>query len=130
MTAWILAALALYIAQTLLPPLFRYVLRSDPQILATLGPRDTSPELGLHGSRAERALGNMTEAMLVFLPLALLAEGTGVTGAVFGAQLFVVARVAYVPTYLLGVPGLRSAIWCVGVVGLVIMAAAVLGHGM
>lgn len=125
MTFWILAVLLLYFVQTLLPPMFRYVLRSEPQILATLGPRDTPPETSVYGARSERALGNSGEALLLFLPLALL--GQDVAGAVLGAQIFVLSRIAYVPAYVLGIPVLRSAIWTVGVAGLGLMAFAVAG---
>lgn len=50
MTFWILVALGLYVFQTLLPPLFRYVLRSDPRILATVGARDDPPETSVYGA--------------------------------------------------------------------------------
>ena len=122
MTFWILLALGLYFLQTLLPPLFRYVLRRDAQIFATLGPRDNPPETSVFGARSERALRNANEAMLIFLPLALL--GMEAEGALLGAQIFVLSRIAYVPAYVLGVPVLRSAIWTAGVAGLGLMAAA------
>ena len=125
MTILIFCALGVFVAQTFLPVLFRYVLRKDPQLLATLGARDTPPETSVYGARSERALQNTQEAMIVFLPLALL--GMSVDGAVLGAQLFVGARVAYVPAYILGIPALRSLIWGVGVFGLVLMALAVAG---
>ncbi|MEM8812880.1 MAG: MAPEG family protein [Pseudomonadota bacterium] len=125
MTFWILGALGLFFVQTALPPLFRFFLRSDPQLTEALGPRDTPVELGIYGKRAERALHNMIEGMLVFLPLALL--GQSIEAAVFGAQIFVLARLAYVPAYLSGVPVLRSAIWVIGIAGLVQMGLAVAG---
>ena len=122
MTFWILLALGVYFVQTLLPPLFRYVLKPNPQVFATLGPRDNPPETSIFGARSERALRNANEAMLIFLPLALL--GTAVEGALLGAQVFVLARIAYVPAYVFGVPVLRSAIWGAGLAGLGLMAAA------
>jgi len=123
MTFWILLALGLYFVQTLLPPLFRYMLRPDPHFLAPLGSRDDPPEIGVYGARSERALRNAGEAMILFVPLALL--GHAIEGALLGAQIFVVCRIAYVPAYVLGIPVLRSLIWTVGVVGLVLMAMAV-----
>ncbi|MEM8798024.1 MAG: MAPEG family protein [Pseudomonadota bacterium] len=125
MTFWILLALLVYFVQTLLPALFRYVLRADPQILATLGARDNPPETSRYGARSERALQNSTEQFVIFLPLVLL--GQSVEGAVFGAQIFVIARIAYLPAYILGVPVLRSVIWTVGLTGLTLLAIAVAG---
>lgn len=40
----------------------------------------------------------------------------------FGAALFFWARVAYIPTYLMGIAYLRTAIWIVSIVGLGIIA--------
>ncbi len=125
MTFWILFALAIYFAQTLLPPVLRYALRADPQILASLGARDTPPETTVYGARSERALRNSTEGLIIFLPLALLARDS--PEAVAGAAIFVLARLAYVPIYILGVPVVRSIIWAVGVVGLALMALAIQG---
>ena len=59
MTFWILAALALYFVQTLLPVTFRY--RGSP---ASFTSRDTMPETTVLVARAERALVNVGEAMM------------------------------------------------------------------
>jgi uncharacterized MAPEG superfamily protein len=45
---------------------------------------------------------------------------------VLGAVVFVVARIVYWPIYLAGIPGLRTAVWTVGVVGLAVLASAAL----
>ncbi len=119
MTTWILVVLGLYFVQTMMPALFRYVLTPDPQIAALLGPRDTPPEDNIYSARADRALRNTGEALLMFLPLALLSGET--SGALLGAQIFAVARIAYVPAYVLGIPVLRSLIWTAGVGGMVLM---------
>ena len=125
MSFWILVVLGIYFVQTLLPPLFRYFLRADPQVFAALGPRDAPPETSVYGQRADRALRNSNEQLLLFLPLALLAYDA--EGAVLGAQIFALSRLAYVPVYILGVPVLRSLIFAAGLTGCAIMAATVLG---
>ena len=40
--------------------------------------------------------------------------------------MFFLARVAYVPCYVFAIYGLRSAVWSVGVLGLLLMAVAVI----
>ncbi|MEM9230954.1 MAG: MAPEG family protein [Pseudomonadota bacterium] len=115
MTFWILAASALYFVQTLLPVTFRY--RGNP---ASFTARDTMPEATVLVARAERALVNVGEAMILFLPLALLTLNDD--GAVWGAMIFVLARVAHVILYLTGVPYLRTVAWLISLVGLVMMA--------
>jgi uncharacterized MAPEG superfamily protein len=41
--------------------------------------------------------------------------------AVTGAWIFLIARVLYVPLYLSGVPALRTLVWVVSWVGLIMM---------
>ena len=128
-TRWILACLALFVAQTLLAPTIRYLLAGPgvgDRLRVALGPRDVQPPLSPIGSRAERALANLQEALPVFLTVALLhvALRTPAASAVDGAACFVVARLLYVPAYLSGVPGLRSLLWVASWVGLGMMLVA------
>jgi uncharacterized MAPEG superfamily protein len=131
MTAWVLATLGLFVLQTLLPPTLQYVF-AGPGALArlklALGPRDSPPPMPPMAMRAARALRNMQEALPVFLGLAVLhvARGTSSDLAVRGAAVFFVARCIYVPAYLAGVFGMRSAIWCISWCGLVMMIAPLL----
>ncbi|MBU6247381.1 MAG: MAPEG family protein, partial [Xanthomonadaceae bacterium] len=41
-----------------------------------------------------------------------------------GAQLYLWARVAYLPVYAAGIPYLRSAVWGVSMVGLLLVLSA------
>ena len=127
MTLWIVAVLALYVVQTFLPSTARALSGDPDQHRYIRGPRDAPPPLPLVGARLERALTNMVEALLVFLPLALLVEmkGLGDGLAQTGAMVFFFARVAYVPAYAAGIPLLRSAIWTVGHIGIGMMVWAV-----
>ena len=120
MTFWILLALGLYFVQTLLPVAFRY--KGSPDAMKS---RDVMPETTALTGRADRALANAIEAMILFFPLALLSQGTG--GAVAGAAVFVIARIAYVPLYLAGVPFLRTGAWLAGLAGLFLMATSIIG---
>jgi len=89
---------------------------------AGLGNRDELPEATPLGGRAERAAANSIEALLLFVPLALVAHLAGRDEAVLlGAQVFFWARIAYVPIYLAGIVVVRSLVWGVGVFGLAMM---------
>jgi len=88
------------------------------------GPRDGDdmPQGKLAG-RAQRALDNFKETYPAFVALALglaVADRTGGIGAT-GAILWFVARLAYHPLYLLGVPYLRSIAWLAAMLGLLLM---------
>ncbi len=131
MTRLIFAVLALFIVQTLLAPSIRYLLAgpgTGARLRIALGPRDEQPPLSPVGARAERALANMYEALLVFLTVALLHVVARTPGglATTGASVFLAARVLYVPAYLVGVTGLRSLLWVCGHAGLAAMAIALI----
>lgn len=79
---------------------------------------------GLAG-RARRAHFNMLESLAPFgllVVVAVLAHRTnGVTS--LAVQLFFWARVGYAVVYLVGVPYLRTLIWGVGLIGIVMLFA-------
>lgn len=132
MTPYILAALVLWIVQTVLPPSIRYLRDERPvvdRMKAGLGNRDQQPELGVFGERARRALLNYGEAMPVFLALALLLQIEGITTplATGGALGFVILRTLYVPAYVFGVFGVRSLLWTCGAGCMGAMALALVG---
>jgi uncharacterized MAPEG superfamily protein len=83
---------------------------------AALGPRDEP--IALHGraGRAQRAMNNHFEGLILFtiavVVLHLGDKGTGLTGTL--AWLYLGARVLYVPAYLFGLSPWRSLIWAVG----------------
>lgn len=120
MLTWILAALILH-AVYVLTPAALFLPTEGPR--RHLGGRDDLPEAPVLVGRARRALANWQESLPVFIALALLAV-TLDKEATLGAVIFVLARGAYLPLYLSGIPGLRSAAWTVAVVGLVMMAVA------
>jgi len=122
----ILAVLVLFVVQTLLPASIRYLLAGHGtanRLTIALCPRDTQPPMPLIGARAERALVNMHEALPVFLTLGLLHVFRNAESslAIQGAWVFLLARALYVPAYLSGIFGLRSALWMASWVGLVLM---------
>ncbi|MEH6422207.1 MAPEG family protein [Pseudomonas sp. CGJS7] len=71
-------------------------------------------------ARMERAWRNFLETFPFFaaLVLAVSVSGRGDEASALGAQVYFWARVVYVPVYAAGVPYLRSAVWAVGLWGL------------
>ena len=74
-------------------------------------------------ARAEKALRNLLETYPVFVALSVAAAmGAPGDGLVFWGQVaYLVARVAYLPLYVLGVEMVRSLVWLVSAAGLVMM---------
>ena len=95
---------------------------------ASGGARDGLTDKNISTQRAKRANANMVEALVVFVPLVLVAAYLARFNAMtaLGAALFFWARVAYAPLYWFGVPMVRSLVWFVGVAGTVLVALQVL----
>ena len=93
-----------------------------------LGPRDSLAPQGAALARAKRATSNMVESMMMFVPLVLIAAVTGKSNEMtaYGAMTFFLARLVYAPLYWFGVPVLRSLVWFVGLVGLIMIFLQVL----
>lgn len=86
--------------------------------------RDDSAPLPGVGGRLQRALANFLETFPLFAAVALAAMVMGHADAgqaLLGAQLYFWGRVAYVPAYAAGIPWLRTLIWAVSLVGLVML---------
>ncbi len=89
------------------------------------GPRDEgSAPHGRFAGRADRALRNFQETFPAFALLAVMlmvlqrADGIGL----LGAQIWVAARVIYLPLYLAGIPYLRTLAWLASLAGILLMA--------
>lgn len=85
------------------------------------GARDGTPApLGALASRLDRAQRNFWETFPFFAAaaLAVVAAGRTDAGTALGAQLYLWARVAYVPIYAAGIPYLRTVVWAVSLWGL------------
>jgi uncharacterized MAPEG superfamily protein len=101
-----------------LPPGYLFTTRDKP---ATAG--------GLVFGRATRALANYIENFTPFVALALaliVTQRAGGSGAL-GATIWILARIVYIPIYLLGVVYVRTAVWGISIVGLLMMLRRLIG---
>ena len=91
--------------------------------------RDNLPPPGIFQARAKRCVDNHREGLTLFAPLILIAALAHVSNhaTVLGAQLFFFGRVAHAGIYLAGLPMIRPLAWAVGIVGTVMVFAALMG---
>ncbi len=91
---------------------------------------DTPPPLTGVPARLERAQRNFMETFPLFAAavLVLAASGRADANSALGAQLWLGARVAYVPLYAAGVAWVRSLAWAAALVGLAMVLLPLL-HG-
>lgn len=124
LTVLVLAALLL-IVQMALPPILGRA-QMPPGWAAS--PRDVPLVLTGRAGRAKRAYQNLLEALLLFIiavvVLALADLGSGLTANL--AWVWLLARVLYVPAYILGLSPWRSIVWGVGFLANLVMLAIAL----
>ncbi|MBX3488967.1 MAPEG family protein [Parvibaculum sp.] len=88
----------------------------------TVGARDEPlPPTGLAG-RMERALRNFLETFPIFAAVILAVYATERTNqwSEIGAQIYFWGRLAYIPAYAAGLPWVRTFIWQIATVGIVL----------
>ena len=78
-------------------------------------------------ARADRAAKNMTENLLIFAVVAVIAVIAGAPReqTLLGGKIFFFARLLYWPLYLAGVAWLRTMTWAVALIGVALIAAGI-----
>jgi uncharacterized MAPEG superfamily protein len=117
---WLAWAVALTFAQMLIAVSGATLQVGLPALAAN---REGLPPYTGWVGRAYRAHHNMLENLVLFAALVLIAVVSNKTNAttLLGAQIFVWARLAYALVYLAGIPWLRTGVWTVSVVGLLLI---------
>ena len=79
-------------------------------------PRDDMPKLTGVAGRMERAQLNSIVAMALFAPAVLILadKGLATSTTLLAAQVFLIARILYVPIYAAGLPWVRTLVWLAG----------------
>ena len=91
------------------------------------GPRDTPMPLGGVAGRLERAFWNFAETFPFFAAAVLacaLAGKLGTPLTIWGAGLYVGGRALYAPLYASGIPTVRTLVWLISMIGLVMVLVA------
>jgi uncharacterized MAPEG superfamily protein len=90
------------------------------------GPRDEARPVGVVAGRLNRALANFLETFPLFVAAILACDFAGKFGplTMWGAVLYVVGRALYVPIYAAGISMVRTLVWAVSFVGLILVIVA------
>jgi uncharacterized MAPEG superfamily protein len=92
------------------------------------GPRDEPFALEPKLARLNRAFNNFLETYVFFAIIAvtitILVRSTGVS--VWGARLYLIARIVYIPCYVFALTGWRSLVWLTSLTGILMCASALL----
>ncbi len=92
------------------------------------GNRDKPIEYTGWVGRSVRASYNMLENLALFAPLVLVAQAAGRDSAVtaLGAEIFFAARLVHACVYVIGIRYLRTLVWGVSLVGLLMIFSQLL----
>jgi uncharacterized MAPEG superfamily protein len=84
---------------------------------------DEMPPLRSIAGRLQRALHNFLETFPLFAVAVLIADATNRHGwlALWGSQIYFYARVIYLPLYAAGIPVVRTLVWLVATLGIVMV---------
>jgi uncharacterized MAPEG superfamily protein len=101
--------------------------RKETGIAWGMGPRDEPRPLTGVAGRLDRALKNFLETFPLFAAALITAYLMARLGAltVWGAGLYVAGRALYAPLYAAGVPAVRSLVWAVSMVGIILVVVAI-----
>jgi uncharacterized MAPEG superfamily protein len=87
------------------------------------GGGDKLPPPDSFAGRAQRASQNMLESLVPFAVLVLATEVTNRVNASadLGAEVFFAARVIYAAVAMVGLPWLRTGVWCVSIAAMLLI---------
>ncbi len=118
--------LVLAVIQIMLPAAIR---NKEAGLTYNMSARDGgAPPPGTVTARLQRAQANLFETLPLFAAAVIIAHLAGREGALtmWGAAVYLGARVVYVPLYAAGVMFWRSLVWSVSMGGLIAVLCAIL----
>jgi len=124
--AW---TLVLALVQILLPATLR---TGETGVGYNASARDQEgPPVGKVTGRLQRAQRNLFETLPVMAAALIIAHVAGRNGVLtwWGAMLYFWARILYVPLYAFGIPYVRSLVWLVSLLGVILVLVAILLPG-
>jgi uncharacterized MAPEG superfamily protein len=100
--------------------------RRQTDMTWAMGPRDQAAPLTGVAARLDRAYKNFMETFPLFATAVVAAYLGAKLGALtlWGSTLYVIARALYAPAYAAAIPMVRSLVWAVSMVGLVMVVVA------
>jgi uncharacterized MAPEG superfamily protein len=120
------------LGSTILLALFQVMLASALRTKETgsaynVGARDSEgPPVGKLTGRLQRAQANLYETLPLFIAAVLIvsiAEREGPL-SLYGAWIYFIGRMLYVPLYAAGIPVVRTLVWLISILGMLMVLAA------
>ena len=116
----LLLTLLLILIQIFIPVTIDLLITKKLNFLYLFSSRDEVSKNSLFFDRSQRALKNLFETLPIFITLAILSIIKNVDIS-FLASLWLAARIIYIPIYVFGVDYVRTIVWVVSLICLIMM---------
>ena len=111
----------LVIIQITIPVIIDLLITNKIKFIYLFSSRDKDQETSEFFGRANRALKNLFETLPIFIGLVLISIIKEVDNSSL-ALLWLISRTIYIPLYIFGVNYLRTAVWAIGLICLIMMS--------
>ena len=102
-------------------PVLISLLTNNVKLSYLFSSRDNEANTSIYIDRANRSLNNLFETLPIFIGLVLLSIINDVDNSLL-AMIWLLARIIYVPIYIIGINYLRTIIWAISLICLIIMS--------
>ena len=121
----VLLTLLLILMQIFIPVTIALLITKKLNFLYLFSSRDEVSKSSLFFDRSQRALKNLFQTLPIFITLALLSIIKDIDIS-FLATLWLAMRFIYVPIYILGIDYVRTIVWAVSLICLIMMGISFL----
>ena len=120
LTSILILSFLLVLIQITIPVLIS-LLTNNVKLSYLFSSRDNAANTSKYIDRANRALKNLFETLPIFIGLILLSIISDVDNS-FLAMIWLLARIIYVPVYIVGINYVRTGIWAIALICLIMMS--------
>ena len=120
LTSIMILSFLLVLIQITIPVLIS-LLTNNVKLSYLFSSRDDAVNTSKYIDRANRALKNLFETLPIFIGLILLSIISDVDNS-FLAMIWLLARIIYVPVYIVGINYVRTGIWAIALISLIMMS--------
>ena len=120
LTSIMILSFLLVLIQITIPVLIS-LLTNNVKLSYLFSSRDDAVNTSKYIDRANRALKNLFETLPIFIGLILLSIISDVDNS-FLAMIWLLARIIYVPVYIVGINYVRTGIWAIALICLIMMS--------
>ena len=120
LTSILILSFLLVLIQITIPVLIS-LLTNNVKLSYLFSSRDNAANTSIHIDRANRSLKNLFETLPIFIGLILLSIINDVDNSLL-AMIWLLARIIYVPVYIVGINYVRTGIWAIALICLIMMS--------